>query len=72
MATMHTQTYWLPGHPRMNSTTGKEVCEPRGPFCVCKQGCAWVAMTEAEVREYVKELHGVEPVKVEIGTIQGR
>ena len=67
MTTYH-QTYWLPGHERANSTTGKLTCEPRGPFCVCALGCAYKPLTEAEVREYVFNLHGENPVKVETHT----
>lgn len=62
---MFLQTYWLPGIARKNSTTGREVIESRGPFCVMALGCAINPLTEQEVIEHVRKLHGVEPVKVE-------
>jgi hypothetical protein len=63
--TMYHQTYWLPGEPRQNSTTGKMTCEPRGPFSVAAVGCALKPLTEEEVRQYVLRLHGTLPIKIE-------
>jgi hypothetical protein len=62
---MFHHTYWLPGHPRKNSVTGKESAPERGPFCLCMLGCALREVTKQEFEAHVLGLHGELPVRTE-------
>lgn len=59
--------YYLPGHPRMNSSTGKMMpAKELGPYVVSILGSYWREVTRAEVQAYVKRMHGVAPTRTEV------
>lgn len=62
---MFHHTYWLPGMARKRSTTGEEICQEIGPFCVALEGCAHRELTVSEFNEYVLRIHGRLPSRIQ-------
>ena len=56
--------YWIPVEAK-SAQTGETRVREHGPFCVSIPGCALREVSEEEIVEHCRGIHGVEPMRIE-------
>ena len=65
-------TYYLSSGVVTSAQTGKEITKILGPYCVSVQGqILREPLTDQQVNEYVENMHGCKPIRIERSINQG-